>query len=220
MHMDMMMRQSLVWGPPARILQGDARLCADVADGWADIVITSPPYINNFDYADATRLEMTFLGEMYHWSELHEIVRKHLICSCSQHIAKEDISRDYSLLLEPMLAPIADELGEAYTRLEILSKERAGKKAYHSMILRYFKDMAEVFLALRRVTATNATVCFVIGDSAPYGVHVPVEEWLGKLAVAAGFNTWRFEKLRDRNNRWKNRKHNVPLHEGCLWIEA
>ena len=52
-----------------------------------------------------------------------------------------------------------------------------------------------------------------------YGVYVPVDDWLGKLAISAGFKNYHFEKLRDRNTKWKNRKHQVPLKEGRLWIE-
>jgi hypothetical protein len=63
-------------------------------------------------------------------------------------------------------------------------------------------------------------VCFVVGDSAPYGVYVPVERWLGELALAAGFHSYSFEKTRDRNVKWKNRKHRVPLKEGRLWVEG
>ena len=37
-------------------------------------------------------------------------------------------------------------------------------------------------------------VCFIIGDSAPYGIYVPVDEWLGRLAIAAGFKEFHFEK--------------------------
>ena len=29
-----------------------------------------------------------------------------------------------------------------------------------------------------------------------------------------------FEKTRDRNIKWKNRKHRVPLKEGRLWIRG
>jgi hypothetical protein len=45
-------------------------------------------------------------------------------------------------------------------------------------------------------------------------------DWMGRLAVAAGFADFRFEKLRDRNIKWKNRKHRVPLSEGRLWISG
>jgi hypothetical protein len=63
-------------------------------------------------------------------------------------------------------------------------------------------------------------MCWVIGDSAPYGIHCPIERWIAELAIAAGFKNHRFDKLRDRNIKWKNRKHRVPLKEGLLWIEG
>ena len=59
----------------------------------------------------------------------------------------------------------------------------------------------------------------MIGDSAPYGIHIPVESWLGELAISADFKSYSFHKLRDRNIKWKNRKHRVPLHEGLLWVQ-
>ena len=36
----------------------------------------------------------------------------------------------------------------------------------------------------------------------------------------AGFRSFTFEKTRDRNIKWKNRKHRVPLYEGRLWVEG
>ena len=98
------------------------------------------------------------------------------------------------------------------------ARSHGGKKAYDDMIVAYFADLAQVWKALDRVCTADAEVCFVIGDSAPYGVYVPVEKWLGTLAIAAGFGSWRFEKVRDRNLKWKNRKHRVPLKEGRLWV--
>ncbi len=88
------------------------------------------------------------------------------------------------------------------------------------MIIAYFNDLAKVMLELRRVTKEEGKICMVIGDSAPYGVYVPVDRWLGQLAIAAGFDSFCFEKLRDRNTKWKNRKHDVPLQEGRLWING
>jgi hypothetical protein len=49
---------------------------------------------------------------------------------------------------------------------------------------------------------------------------VPVIDWLGCLAVAAGFHDFHFERTRDRNVKWKNRKHRVPLCEGRLWVKG
>lgn len=184
-----------------------------------DAVITSPPYPNNYDYADATRLEMTFWKDITGWADLQQTVRRHLMRSCSQHSAAERLNLG-ELLADSVLSPIWSELAIVCQRLAEIRLTKGGKKTYHTMIAAYFKDLGYVFRNLRAITRPNATVCFVIGDSAPYGIHVPAEKWLGKLAVAAGFTGWRFEKLRDRNIKWDNRVHDVPLHEGNLWIEG
>lgn len=203
----------------AKLLQSDARTLAGVPDNSIDLVITSPPYANNYDYADATRLEMTFWGEVASWGDLHETVRQYLICSSSQHASKDKMDLN-ELLNDPDILPIKDELTAVCNELNEVRKTKGGNKAYHLMIAAYFADMAKTFKALRRVAKSGSTICIVIGDSAPYGVHAPVERWFGELAVAYGFKSWEFEKIRDRNVKWKNRKHDVLLHEGRLWIKG
>jgi DNA modification methylase len=201
------------------ILNEDAREIKSIPDGWGDLVITSPPYANNYDYADATRLEMTFWGDISGWADLQDNVRKHIVRACTQHVSKLGDTVD-SILSNPKLAVIQSELLEVFEKLKLERLKHGGKKNYHLMIAAYFNDLADVFLSLRRVTSKNCKMCFVIGDSAPYGIYVPVDKWLGELAVSAGFSDYSFEKLRDRNVKWKNRKHTVPLHEGRLWINS
>jgi hypothetical protein len=219
MREDMLYMQSLTKVSRANLISGDARNLAGIPDKLIDLVITSPPYANNYDYADATRLEMTFWGEVNSWGDLHETVRKFLIRSSSQHVSKEKLSLD-SLIAESVIEPIKDELIPVCKELEEIRVTKGGNKAYHTMVAAYFADMASVFYALRRVAKSDCQVCIIVGDSAPYGVYVPVEKWLGKLAIAAGFDCWSFEQIRQRNVKWKNRKHDVPLHEGRLWIES
>jgi DNA methylase len=203
----------------ATLIQSDARTCLGVPDNFANLVITSPPYANNYDYADSTRLEMSFMGEIVGWGDLQSAVRQYLIRSCSQHVTKKNVNLD-EILASPELEPIKPGIVEI---CQLLSQERhlhGGKKNYHLMIACYFLDMARVWIALHRVCQTPATVCFVIGDSAPYGIYVPVIEWMGALALSAGFKSFKFDKIRDRNIKWKNRKHTVPLCEGHLWIRG
>jgi DNA modification methylase len=203
----------------SKILMEDARDMPSVPENWADLVITSPPYANNYDYADATRLEMTFWGDLEGWGDLQEKVRRFLVTACTQHVTQLKDEAD-QILKTPILTPIYEELKDVYDELSKIRLSKGGKKNYNLMILAYFQDMAKVFHELRRVTKKGSTVCFVIGDSAPYGIYVPVDKWLGKLAVSAGFSSFNFEKLRDRNTKWKNRKHRVLLHEGRLWIKG
>ena len=203
----------------ATIILGDARNLSEIPTNIIDLVVTSPPYANNYDYADATRLEMTFWGEIRSWGDLHETVRQFLMRSSSQHVSKDRLDLE-DLLKETAIEPIKRELAKVCHELETIREEKGGRKAYHTMIAAYFNDMSNTFHSLRRVTQKDCTMCFVIGDSAPYGIYVPVEKWLGELAIAANFNSWSFEKIRDRNIKWKNRKHSVPLHEGRLWIKG
>ena len=203
----------------AILLQSDARTCEGVPDRFANLIITSPPYPNNYDYADTTRLEMCFMGEIQSWGDLHSAVRQYLIRSCSQQVSKKSVNLD-EVLASPELEPIRAAITEVCAKLSQERDRHPGKKNYHLMVACYFLDMAKVWLALRRICQTPATVCFFIGDSAPYGIYVPVHQWLSELARAAGFDSIEFEQTRDRNVKWKNRTHQVPLCEGRLWARG
>jgi len=203
----------------AEIIAGDARNSAALITDKVDAVITSPPYANNYDYADALRFEMTFWGEVSGWGDIHDKVRRHLIVSSSQHSSKEKLNMD-DLLALPAVEGIRAELTEVVHKLASVRESHGGKKDYHTMVASYCRDISLVLQSLRQVCKPGAPMCWVIGDSAPYGIYCPIEKWIGELALSAGFNSYTFEKLRDRNIKWKNRKHRVPLQEGLLWIEG
>ena len=207
------------WSARSSVLLTDARAPQNCSQVQVDAVITSPPYPNNYDYADATRLEMTFWGEINGWGDLQDTVRKHLIRSCSQHAAADRLVLD-DVLAEAVLDPIRRDLSTACRTLAEVRETKGGKKNYHTMAAAYFRDLGLVFKSLRSLCRPGGFACFVIGDSAPYGVYLSVDSWLGELALAAGFKSYSFEKIRDRNIKWKNRKHRVPLKEGRLWIEG
>ena len=203
----------------AEIINQDARESICQYNNCFDLLITSPPYPNNYDYADSTRLEMIFWNEINGWGDLQIKIRNGLIRSCSQHSAAEKLNLD-TILNDNALIPIHDDIYAVCKELEKVRLDHGGKKTYHTMIAAYYLDLAKVFITLRQLMKENSVLCFVIGDSAPYGVYAPADLWLGKLAIAAGFKSWNFEKTRDRNIKWKNRKHSVPLKEGRLWIEG
>lgn len=216
---DMEKMQIFANNPQGRLYNHDIREPFTSLEQTIDLIITSPPYANNYDYADATRLEMSFMGEIGGWGDLQNVVRPHLIRSCTQHVSKSK-NETYNILKTDSLKPIYDEIFEVCMRLDKEKDYHGGKKNYHTMIALYFLDMAIVWKQLRNLCKKGSEVCFVIGDSAPYGIYVPVEKWLGELALAAGFKTYFFEKTRDRNVKWENRKHKVPLKEGRLWVKG
>ena len=196
---------------------GDARFMSAISDESIDLVLTSPPYPNNYDYADATRIELTFLGEIDRWRDLHDHTRRRLMVSCSQHARSDGLLLD-ELLAEAAVDPIRDGLSVACRQLEALRQTRKGKKQYDTMVAAYFRDMSQVLQQIARVLRPGGRACLVIGDSAPYGVHVAVDTWLAQLGRSYGLHDDVFEQTRERNVKWKNRKHRVPLKEGRLWL--
>ena len=205
------------FGGDTEVVYGDAR---DHVDGSNfELVVTSPPYPNNYDYADATRLEMTFWQQVDSWGDLHRTVRKRLVCSCSQHSAADRMDLG-EVLRDRQIDPIKGDLERVCAELDEVRLTKGGRKTYHTMVAAYFSGLASVWVALRNQIADGGQVVFVVGDSAPYGVYVPCDVWLGELAVAAGFKGYSFEKIRDRNTKWRNRKHRVPLKEGILRVEG
>lgn len=203
----------------ATVIAGDARTFHSACAPIVDAVITSPPYANNYDYADALRFEMTFWGDVNGWGDIHDAVRRHLIVSSSQHSSREKLVLS-DLLAADAVAPIRDELTSVVNKLAEVREDHGGKKHYHTMVAAYCRDIGFVLRHLRQVCKTGSRMCWVIGDSAPYGIYCPIERWIAELAMAAGFSHHSFDKLRDRNIKWKNRKHRVPLKEGLLWIEG
>lgn len=203
----------------SQIFFGSSKNMDKLANNSVDFVLTSPPYANNYDYADTTRLEMSFYHEITGWGDLQDKVRKDLVHSSTQSITKLR-SKTYELIDDPLLKSIHEDLYNKCKTLENEKNNHGGKKNYYTMIAAYFYDIAQILKELRRVCKPGSRMCWVIGDSAPYGIYIPVDEWIGKIAVNVGFKSYSFIKERDRNVKWKNRKHTVPLKEGYLWIEG
>ena len=116
---------------------------------------TSPPYPNNYDFADATRLEMTFWEEVDAWDDLHDAVRKHLVCSCSQHSAADRLDL-LELLDVPRINPIRDGIATVSTGLEQVRLTKGGRKTSHTMFAAYFSHLSVVWIALRRLTGSGS----------------------------------------------------------------
>jgi hypothetical protein len=215
---DMEYAQANKWIPNSSIEFHDFRK-PKTLDKKANLVITSPPYPNNYDYADATRLEMMFWGEIKGWGDLKTVVRPTLMRSCSQHSASDKIVLE-ELIESSHLSCIRDEIYAVTQELSEVRLTKGGKKTYHTMIAAYFYDLAQIFENLHENLSSDSKMIFVIGDSAPYGVYVPADEWLGKLSISKGFSSYSFDKLRDRNIKWDNRTHKVLLKEGLLTIQG
>ena len=149
----------------AKPCSNDARMPSPIEGGSIDLVITSLPYANNYDYADATKLELCVLGEINSWGELQDKIRPGLVRSCSQMVSSE--RKDTFLYLEdPLLKPIYKEIMDVCTKLDLEKENHGGKKNYHTMIALYFSDLAKVWQHLRYVCKKGRR--FVLSSAIPH----------------------------------------------------
>ena len=84
----------------------------------------------------------------------------------------------------------------------------------------YFEDMLPVLRGAYAALKPGRQFVLVLGDSAPYGVHIRTDEIIGELAVAVGFSHYDIEVIRARGDKWANnpQRHKVALRESILTV--
>jgi DNA modification methylase len=191
-----------------------------IPDAMVDLAITSPPYLNNYDYADRTRLELYFFGLATTWGEITEKVRDELMIAATTQIRRREFDPDHPLsdAIKDCAPGFHEELTAKIKSLSERRLKKGGRKDYDFMVAGYFNDMYQTLIETARMLKAGGTYLLVLGDSAPYGVYIPTDEYLGRLACAVGFEEYRIEELRKRGGKWKKnpQRHKVPLHEALL----
>lgn len=203
------------------LFNADSRDVGDlVTDNSIDHIFTSPPYLNNFDYADRTRLELYFFGEANTWGDISQQIRTKLMTSATTQISRNDPRYTLSENLLYMCPDVYKQLKEA---IQVLSERRlhkGGKKSYDLLVTGYFNDMYCELKEAYRVLKPGRSAVFVLGDSAPYGVHIPTDEFIGKIGTGVGFSEYHITVLRERGGKWGEnpQRHKVKLKESTVTL--
>jgi DNA modification methylase len=199
---------------------GDSRNRQNLEDNQVKLSLTSPPYLNNYDYADRTRLETYFWGITQTWKDITTRFRDKLIVAATTQITRSHYQVETTLTQE--IAQISPEiyrtLQQSILQLAEIRTSKGGKKDYDLMVALYFNDMLRVLQETYRVLDNGGHACLVLGDSAPYGVHIETDRLIGKLALGIGFSSFDYHELRQRGGKWKDnpQRHRVPLREGVV----
>lgn len=204
------------------IFRGDSRNTAGfIEDLSVDHVFTSPPYLNNFDYADRTRLELYFWGEAASWGDISTNIRAKLMTSATTQISRSDPKYEVSDELLAECPDVAAFINQAVAELGLRRKTKGGKKSYDLMVAGYFNDIHKIIQDVFRVLKPQTKALFVLGDSAPYGVHIPTDELIGQIGLDVGFTNYEIEVLRQRGGKWKDnpQRHSVKLRESIVILE-
>ena len=181
--------------------------------------ITSPPYLNNLDYGEVSKVHTHFFELTRNWHDITEKIRHQLVTGATTHYKDADFHLDEFCQSEFALAnaSLMTALIEKYNSIQAFATDRKGKKSFHILMMHYFEDMFRVLIEMRRVLKKGSKAYLILGDSAPYGVYIPTTQYLGEIAQSVGFGDYQIYKIRERGHKWKIKtRHNVELSENLL----
>ncbi len=151
-----------------------------------DVVITSPPYANRYDYTRTYALELAWLG--YDNEGISQLRQRLLSATVENRSKRGVLSSKYGDALNlfdrhPAIAEITRELETANRRGELPNPNVI------RLVRNYFMELTVVITELARVCRPGASV-FMVNDNVQYhGEEVPVDLILSDLAEQCGFHT-------------------------------
>lgn len=136
-----------------------------------DLVVTSPPYINAFDYVRTLRLENLWLG-LQSEDDLRTVKKR--------HVGTESV--DIYTQLDGINF-LTKELERVFKEIYIKDKKRA------FVVLKYFQDMKDNIETIKKSLKTNGYYVIVVGNSSIRGIEVSTHKILIEIASKIGFKS-------------------------------
>jgi len=198
----------------AVVTEGDSRRLIPKIEEKFRLCVTSPPYLNSFDYSDVYRPEL-FLGKFVKSTRSLMGVRLKTIRSHVQ-AAWEDPKKDqFGVLYSNCVAEIQERVRDLWS------------PRIPSMIQAYFEDMEGVLRSLRAKARKNASLWLIISTSAYAGIEVPVDLILADIGQRTGWYLREIGVLRYLRSSPQHVQHvdekaskSVPLRESVVIFDA
>jgi DNA modification methylase len=148
---------------PSQVYCTDARTIS-VENNSVSLIVTSPPYVTSYEYADLHQLTALWLEYTKDLSDF----RKRFI-GTSYHNKKE-------LILN---SDIAEKI-----RNELLEKDKKTAEEVST----YFSEMNQVFMEMKRILMKGGKICIVIGNTKLKGVEILNAEVFAEQLQNLGLN--------------------------------
>jgi DNA modification methylase len=167
--------------PIARVVEASFfHAGAHLAPGSVDLVLTSPPYLNNYHYNRNTRPQLYWLGLVQGPGDLKPLEEANF--GTYWQTARERERVDLAFPLP------GSELPERIEQLRSRNAERGiyGGNGWANYAAAYFNDCRRFAVGLARVLRPGGTALVVVGNSILQGIAFPTDRHLGEIAAACG----------------------------------
>ena len=171
------LKETPLRAPEASIYLADSRsmVRSNILSEKFKLCITSPPYLNSFDYTDVYRPEL-FLGKFVQSMKELRALRQRTIRS---HVQAKWV--------DPKETDFGHNFAECFAEIE-KHIDSLWNKRIPAMIRAYFEDMRNVLVGLKRYAKTDASVWIVVSTSAYAGVEIPVDLIIAEVGTQAGWH--------------------------------
>lgn len=160
---------------PAKMYRRDSTKKLPLDSDSVDLIITSPPYVTSYEYADLHQLSLLWFGDdPNHFKKWHRFsnefinFRRNFIGTSS----KEEKNGDFNSLLGKQ---IVDALIKVERPLAV-------------DVANYFLDMKKVFAEMYRILKPNAKACVIIGNTNLRGNEILNAQVAVEQMQMAGFS--------------------------------
>lgn len=211
-----------IWTPPSQsglLFNHSSESMPELETDSIDLIVTSPPYLNNFDFAEMTRMHLYFWEIASSWGEITRKVRSQLLVNTTTALAGH---KDKQVVYREQI-PISlhSRLDDLVSELRGKRTEKAGKKEYDFLVYPYFAQMTAILRECFRVSKRNAEIHIMVADAALYGIHISTPQFLTEIMADLGFESIACSIVRQRGHRWiLDKRDGSPLGLGEYHIRA
>ena len=153
-----------------------------------DVLVTSPPYLNNYHYIRNTRPQLYWLGLVDGNEELKKLEESSFGRFWQTVRAGPRVELSFEL---PRLREVLDTI-----RKRNPEKGTYGGSGWANYAATYFNDCDRFFRVTRRVMKPGSWVVVVIGNNIVQGVHVETDQFLAQIAERHGFRLEGMHRVR------------------------
>jgi DNA modification methylase len=161
-----------------------------------DLIITSPPYVTSYEYADLHQLSLLWFGD-----DPRHFKKWHRFSNDFNNFRKQFIGTTYKATSGSIL--------ESFIAQDIVNRLAEIDKPLAADVGNYFADVGKALAEMHRILKSGGKACVIVGNTALHGVNILNAEVAAEQMSRLGFRKVDFIKREVSNKMitpWRDKK--------------